>query len=115
MGYYDPSRDSLFVCQSNHEGDYEEILSTLKHEGWHAVQQKCNSGKAALSDDEIRNRLRERDKRSLRSYPIAQQRMEAEARVMELLPASEWISQVLRYCISGRSTLPDPPRINTGP
>ena len=106
MGYYDASKNALFVCQGNHEGDYEEILGTLKHEGWHAVQQKCNSGKAALSDDELRNRLRQRDKNDLRAYPEAQQRMEAEARVMELLPTSEWISQILRYCISGRSTLP---------
>lgn len=112
MGYYDGARDALFICQANHDGDYEEILGTLKHEGWHAVQQKCNSGKAALSDDQLRSRLRERDKSDLRSYPVDQQRMEAEARVMELLPTSEWITQALRHCISGRSSLPYAPGVN---
>ena len=98
MGYYSLTEDAIYICQSNHGGDYEEILGTLKHEGWHAVQHKCNSGLAALSDDEIRGRLRDRDRVSLKDYPGQQRRLEAEARVFELLSTSEWIDNLYKYC-----------------
>jgi hypothetical protein len=101
MGYYSPAEEAIYICQSNHGGDYEEILGTLKHEGWHAVQHKCNSGRAALSDDEIRARIRVRDMESLKDYPDEQRRLEAEARVFEVLSTSEWIDNLYKYCGTG--------------
>ena len=101
MGYYSPTEETIFICQMNHGGDYEEILGTLKHEGWHAVQTKCNSGRAALSDNEIRARIRTRDMASLSAYPNEQRRLEAEARVFELLSTSDWIDSLYRYCGTG--------------
>jgi hypothetical protein len=101
MGYYSPSEETIYICQLNHGGDYEEILGTLKHEGWHAVQTKCNSGRAALSDNEIRARIRTRDMASLAEYPDEQRRLEAEARVFELLSTSEWIDSLYKYCGTG--------------
>lgn len=101
MGYYSPQEEAIYICQSNHSGDYEEIMGTLKHEGWHAVQHKCNSGRAALSDDEIRARIRNRDIESLADYPDEQRRLEAEARVFEILSNSEWINNLYKYCGTG--------------
>jgi hypothetical protein len=101
MGCYSESERSIYICQSNHGGDYEEILGTLKHEGWHAVQSSCNSGRAALSDDDIRARMRIRDIEALKEYPPEQRRLEAEARVFELLSTSEWIDSLYKYCGSG--------------
>jgi hypothetical protein len=97
-GAYIPSYDSMYICVSNHQGDYEELLGTIKHEGWHAVQNKCNSNRAALLDDQIRQHLKPRDKKTLHSYHPNQHRAEAEARVVEQIPTSNWIKGVSVYC-----------------
>lgn len=97
-GAYIPSEDSMFICIANHDGDWEELLGTLKHEGWHAVQMKCNGNRAALRDEQIRVHLKPRDKRSLHQYHPKQQRADAEARVVEQIPTPNWIKGVHAYC-----------------
>jgi hypothetical protein len=86
------------MCQSNHNRNYDELIGTLKHEGWHAVQAKCNGSRASLSDEQIRHSLKERDKRILHQYHPNQHRAEAEARVVEQIPAKNWIRGVITYC-----------------
>ena len=98
-GAYIPSQDALFICLDNHDGDWEELLGTAKHEGWHAVQFKCNDYRAALRDDQIRPHLKPRDRRTLHSYHPQQHRAEAEARVVEQIPTLNWIKGVKAYCL----------------
>lgn len=99
FGAYVPGDDVVFICQGNHDtGDYAELLGTLKHEGWHVVQQKCNDGRAALRDDQIRPHLKPRDRRSLHGYHPKQTRSEAEARVVEQIPTQGWLNGVRAYC-----------------
>jgi len=98
-GAYVPLDDVVFICQGNHDrGDYAELLGTLKHEGWHVVQIKCNNSRAALRDDQIRPHLKPRDRRSLHGYHPKQTRSEAEARVVEQLPTEGWLNGVRAYC-----------------
>lgn len=99
-GAYIPSEDSMFICIDNHDGDWEELLGTVKHEGWHAVQVKCNGYRAALRDDQIRPHLKPRDRRTLHSYHPQQHRSEAEARVVEQIPTPNWVRGVRAYCDS---------------
>ena len=99
FGAYVPKVDIIFICQGNHDnGDYQELLGTLKHEGWHVVQRKCNNGRAALRDPQIRAHLKPRDKRSLHGYHPKQTRSEAEARVVEQIPTAGWLNGVRAYC-----------------
>lgn len=99
LGVYIPSYDSMINCVANHNGDYVELLMTAKHEGWHAVQVKCNNNRAALRDDQIRPHLMGSVKDTLRhSYHPSDHRAEAEARVVEQIPTTNWIRGVRAYC-----------------
>lgn len=98
FGAYIPEKDALFMCIANHQGDWEELKGTTRHEGWHAVQFKCNNYRAALRDEQIRAHLKPRDKRTLHSYHPKQHRAEAEARVVEQIPTTNWIKGVKAYC-----------------
>jgi hypothetical protein len=99
LGVYIPSIDAMINCVANHNGDYVELLMTAKHEGWHAVQVKCNNNRAALRDDQIRPHLIGSVKDTLRhSYHPSDQRAEAEARVVEQIPTTNWIRGVKAYC-----------------
>jgi hypothetical protein len=98
LGAYIGNIDTIIMCQENHNRDYDELVRTLKHEGWHAVQAKCNQGKAALSDEQIRAHLQHRDRRNLHEYHPRQHRAEAEARVVEQIPTPNWIRGVKTYC-----------------
>lgn len=97
-GAYIPAMDTLFICVVNHQGDWEELKGTIRHEGWHAVQHKCNGYRAALKDNQIRSHLKPRDKRTLHQYHPKQHRAEAEARVVEQIPTFNWIKGVKQYC-----------------
>ena len=99
-GFYRPDKDLILMCQENHNGDYLELVSTLKHEGWHAVQQKCNINRAALTDAQIIPNLKDRDRINLHTYHPTQTRAEAEARVVEQIPTEGWIRGVKSYCRS---------------
>jgi hypothetical protein len=99
LGVYIPSYDAMINCVANHNGDYAELLMTAKHEGWHAVQVKCNNNRAALRDDQIRPHLIGPVKDTLRhSYHPSDHRAEAEARVVEQIPTTNWIRGVKAYC-----------------
>ena len=98
LGFYRPSIDTVIICQGNHRRNVAELLSTLKHEGWHAVQRKCNNNRAALRDDQIRPYLNRNDRVNLHRYHPKQQRAEAEARVVEQIPTTAWIRGVKPYC-----------------
>lgn len=97
-GAYIPAKDAMFICIRNHDSNFEELLGTAKHEGWHAVQLKRNSFRAALLDNQIRPHLKPRDHRTLHSYHPTQHRAEAEARVTEQIPTENWIKGVKEYC-----------------
>ena len=97
-GFYNPAKDVVVMCQGNHRHDYGELVGTLKHEGWHAVQNKCNNNRAALSDELIRKHMDTRTSDVLHSYPHKQHRSEAEARVVERIPTANWIQGVKIYC-----------------
>lgn len=98
LGAYIPAQKTVFICQSNHNRDYFELVGTLKHEGWHAAQHICNRGRAALPDHKIRLGLTAGSKSVLHQYHPKDQRSEAEARVIEQFPTSNWIKGFRAYC-----------------
>lgn len=98
LGAYIPRMDTVFICQSNLNRNYRMLVETLRHEGWHVVQYKCNKYRAAFSDEEIRPHLRKTDQFNLHSYHPRQQRAEAEARMIQQVPTEAWIRGVRAYC-----------------
>jgi len=53
LGAYIPDRRAIVICLGNHAGDYQELIGTIKHEGWHAVQDTCNNNHPAFDDNVI--------------------------------------------------------------
>ena len=98
LGAYLPKDDLIYICQANHNEDYLELLGTVKHEGWHAVQRKCNKDLAVLTDAQIRSHLKLRDRKILHAYHPQTERAEAEARVIEQIPTEPWIRGVKKVC-----------------
>ena len=98
LGAYIPKEDKIFICQANHQKDYLELVGTLKHEGWHAVQKKCTKNVAILSDQQLREHIKLRDRKNLHLYHPGSERAEAEARVIEQIPTKAWINGVRFYC-----------------
>ena len=98
LGAYIPKKDIIYICQDNHQKDYNELVGTLKHEGWHAIQNKCTKNKQIVSDEKIRNALKLRDRQVLHEYHPRNQRAEAEARVVEQIVTETWIRGVATYC-----------------
>ena len=39
--HYSIQNGYVVMCLGVHKGDFNELVDTLKHEGWHAVQQQC--------------------------------------------------------------------------
>ncbi len=103
LGAYIPTEDIVVICQDKHDKNYEELIATLKHEGWHAAQLKCNKSMPILTDDEINIHLRNLDRRILHSYHPGQARLEAEARVIEQLPTKSFINGFKYYCKKNRN------------
>lgn len=98
-GFYQPSQNRIVICQKNHQRDYDELVRTLRHEGWHAVQHRCRGRRASLSDHLIRSKISQRDRESvMNGYHHSQHRSEAEARVVEFIPTPNWIKGVRHYC-----------------
>ena len=98
LGAYIPKEDAIYICQENHNRDFLELLGTLKHEGWHAVQKKCQKDLAVLTDAQIRSHLKIRDRKNLHSYHPKNKRADAEARVIEQIPTIPWIKGVRELC-----------------
>ena len=54
LGYYPLSTKEITMCQRGSVST--ELMNTLMHEGWHAVQNRC-TGRPVLSDDQINDLL----------------------------------------------------------
>ena len=99
LGVYKVRERTVYICQQAIRDHRQPLMETLKHEGWHAVQELCNNGRAVLSDDKIRALLSEGDKRTLRErYSASQHRLEAEARALEAVPTHAYLRGVNHYC-----------------
>ena len=99
LGVYRVQERTVYMCQQTIRTSSEPLIETLKHEGWHAVQQLCNGGRAVLSDDKIRALLTESDKANLRQfYEASDHRLEAEARALENVPTHAYLNGVNHYC-----------------
>ena len=88
-------------------GDLVELIDTLKHEGWHAVQHRCRNGVPYLNDRQIAARLPQRDAINVHNYHPKQRRLESEARVMAKINDVQWIQLVKDECKGLRNTLAD--------
>ena len=100
LGVYAYGPDAILICQDNIGNNYKQLVSTLKHEGWHVAQRKCNHMKAILSDQKISRHLTSSDVAILRKhYPSNQHRLEAEARVIEQVPTAAWLRGMKTYCL----------------
>ena len=97
-GYYRITNELIVMCQGFHNGDLVELIDTLKHEGWHAVQHRCRNGVPYLDDQQIAERLPQRDAINVHSYHPKQQRLESEARVMAKIDDAQWIQLVKHEC-----------------
>ena len=103
-GYYSRATDYTMICQNSHlnEGssidNQNELISTLKHEGWHAVQYKCNGSKPVLSENQIKKGLNLKALKSLHQYHPLDAYLEAEARIIEQIPSDVYIRGFKYYC-----------------
>lgn len=99
LGKYVPSQRTVYICQENLRDAGASVLSTLKHEGWHAVQHLCNSDDAVLTDNQIRDLISSDDREVIEKlYPERQWRAEAEARALEFVPVESFINGMSYYC-----------------
>ena len=97
-GYYRITNELIVMCQGFHNGDLVELIDTLKHEGWHAVQHRCRNGVPYLDDQQIAERLPQRDAINVHNYHPKQRRLESEARVMAKIDDAQWIQLVKHEC-----------------
>ena len=98
MGFYDTRRKRVVMCEAGLD-DYAEMIDTLRHEVWHAVQYNCNGGQTVLSDEQIRNGLKRSDVRVMRKhYKQHKHRLEGEARTVAQMPTPNFLQGLERYC-----------------
>jgi len=107
-GYYNITRGFVVMCQGFHKGDLIELVDTLKHEGWHAVQHQCRKGSPYLSNQEIASRILEEDLFNLHSYHPKQKQLESEARIMAKIGDKQWIGLVREQCRGKEKSLYKP-------
>lgn len=101
LGFYQYSKERVVMCPAVLSRRSAGPLTTLKHEGWHAIQHKCKGMAATLNDEQIRSRLSQSDKKNLRKFYIpSQHRAEAEARAVESLPTDVWLRGSKKVCSS---------------
>ena len=99
LGFYAPDKNTVIMCEANLRNSLPMAIELIKHEGWHAIQFRCNQGKPVLRDDQLRNGMRRKDKAILReAYPQHQHRLEAEARTVSQLPTQHFLAGVEAYC-----------------
>jgi hypothetical protein len=109
-GYYRITNELVVMCQGFHNGDLVELIDTLKHEGWHAVQHRCRNGVPYLDDQQIAARLPQSDVINVHSYHPKQRRLESEARVMAKIDDAQWIQLVKNEC-KGKEKRPYKPNL----
>ena len=97
-GYYNIPRGFIVMCQGFHKGDFNELIDTLKHEGWHAVQQQCRNGAPFLSQQQIASRISRQDAFNVHNYHPKQQYLESEARIMAKVNDKSWMRLVKQEC-----------------
>jgi len=97
-GYYNIPRGYVVMCEGFHRGDFHELVDTLKHEGWHAVQHQCRKGAPLLSEQQIASRIRREDAFNVHNYHPKQQRLESEARIIAKMNDQDWIKLVKDQC-----------------
>ena len=99
LGVYQPDQRSVVMCQQSIRDNTEPLIETLRHEGWHAVQQICNKGRPVMSRKRIFSLLSESDRKNLREfYDRSQYTLEAEARVIEKSPTGHYLLKMNQYC-----------------
>ena len=97
-GYYNIPRGYVVMCEGFHQGDFLELVDTLKHEGWHAVQHQCREGSPLLSEQQIAARISNEDAFNVHNYHPKKQHLESEARIIAKMKDREWISLVKQQC-----------------
>lgn len=97
-GYYNIPRGYVVMCEGFHRGDFLELVDTLKHEGWHAVQHRCREGLPLLSEQQIAARISNKDAFNVHNYHPKKQRLESEARIIAKMNDQEWINLVKQQC-----------------
>ncbi|KZR87167.1 hypothetical protein [Synechococcus sp. MIT S9504] len=99
LGVYKPEQRTIFLCQQNIRHHSEALIETLRHEGWHAVQQICNKGLPVLSKKTVFSKLTQSDKKNLKEfYDRSQYHLEAEARAIEKTPTDAYIRDIELHC-----------------
>lgn len=102
-GLYVRGSRQVVVCP---RGDQS---STLRHEGWHAVQSLCLGHRPWLSREIVEQRLSRNDRAELQAL-VAPDRWwrEAEARVIASLRVNAYLQEVERACTPMRSDVQTP-------
>ena len=99
LGVYKPEDRTIFLCQQSIRDNTAPLIETLRHEGWHAVQQICNNGRPVMSKVKIFSLLTDSDRKNLREfYDRSQYPLEAEARAIEKLSTDDYLRDIDRYC-----------------
>ena len=99
LGVYKPGQKTIFLCQQSIRNNTEPLIETLRHEGWHAVQQICNKGRPVLSRKKIFSLLTKSDRKNLKEfYDRSQYPLEAEARVIEKSPTHDYLQDIRHHC-----------------
>lgn len=92
-GLYVHGRTEVVVCPRG------EPSTTLRHEGWHLVQNLCLAGSTWLAPQSVEAHLSRSDRRELALLVRPQRRpWEAEARVMARVPPGEFLKAVDQAC-----------------
>ena len=98
-GLYSPSFGVVQMCTKALAGNYQEMLATLKHEGWHVVQHRCNNYRSAFKDSVIAGSMNAPERQVLHKYHPKERRLEAEARLVEKIPTSKYVPMIYSYCL----------------
>jgi hypothetical protein len=92
-GLYVHGRTEVVVCPRG------EPSTTLRHEGWHLVQNLCLAGGTWLPPQSVEAHLSRSDRRELALLVRPERRSwEAEARVMARVRSSEFLKAVDQAC-----------------
>ena len=92
-GLYVRGSRQVVVCPRGDQSD------TLRHEGWHAVQSLCLSGRPWLSRETIEQRLTGTARSELQAFVTANRwQREAEARVIASLKVNAYRVELEKAC-----------------
>ncbi|MFM7268001.1 MAG: hypothetical protein ACKOZT_05360 [Cyanobium sp.] len=93
-GLYVHGRREVVVCPRG------EPSTTLRHEGWHLVQNLCLGGRTWLTPQSVEARLSRRDREELALLVRPERRhWEAEARVMAMVRPADYLQAFDQACL----------------